>query len=108
MAQKLVMRIGGDIINIMITDNNLMFMDAGGSMTTIEGLKLNKSGVLKEHPDLEDNPEWRKVAIERLKKHIKSFSTESEVIEYVKEDLKKFGYEPLFKQRAGFRAEKIK
>ena len=108
MTIKLTLKLGGEIINVIIDGNVLMFVDSNGTLTTLEGLKISKGGVIKEHPDLEENPEWRKIAIERLKEHMKNLETEERKVEYVKNELVKFGYYPLYKQRAGFRPEKFK
>src|SRR6056297_1506560 len=92
--------IGGDMVDVVVKDNNLFFWDSNTQQTTtIEGLKLSRAGVVKEHPDLENDDEWRKKAIERLKEHIKKFNTEEEKMDYVKNELTKHGYEPKFKQR---------
>lgn len=101
------MRIGGDVINIMIDGNNLTFMNPEGTITTIEGLRLDKAGVIKENPDLKRKKEWRKIAIERFKEHIKRMKSETEVIKYVIDDLKKYGYEPMLIQRAGHRPKRV-
>ena len=98
---------GGDIINVVIDDNNTMFCDSSGVITTIEGLRLSKSGVIKEHPDLENDENWKKKSIERLKEHIKKLKTENNKINYVKDELQKHGYRPLFKQRGGWRPQKF-
>jgi len=109
MTIQAVFRLGGDQIIIEVDGNNVMFCELGsGSLAPIEGLQLNRPGVIKEFPDLKDDDEWRKKAIERFKQHIKSFNTENERINYVIEDLRKYGYAPLFKRRNGFRPEKIK
>jgi len=98
---------GGDVIEVIVDSNNVMFSDVStGVITTIEGLKLDKSGVLKEFPDLKKNQDWRKIAIERLKEHLKKFLKENQKLEYIKDELKKYGYEPLTKQQAGFRQKK--
>lgn len=100
--------LGGEIVEVIVDSNNIMFRDAGsGTTTTIHGLKLDKAGVIREHPDLKDDDEWKKKAIERLKEHIKKFKTEIQKINYIKDELEKFGYTPLFFQRAGHRPEKF-
>ncbi len=85
-----------------------MFADTSGQITTVEGLKLNYDGVIKEHPDLKDNDEWRKEATKRLKKHLKSIEGETKKMYYVKDELTKHGYDALFFQRAGHRPTKFK
>ena len=103
-----VFELGGDQVEVIVDSNNIMFRDAGsGTTTTIHGLKLDKSGVIREHPDLKDDDEWKKKAIERLKEHIKKFKTEIQKINYIKDELEKFGYTPLYFQRAGHRPEKF-
>ena len=101
-------KLGGEIIEVIIDADNTMFRDtSSGTTTTIHGLKLSKAGVMKEHPDLKDDQEWREKAINRLKEHIKKFKTENQKINYVKDELIKHGYTPMFKQRAGFRPQKF-
>jgi len=106
---KAQFRLASELVEIIVRGNELMFMDVGtGMISTIEGTRLSKAGVLKEHPDLKDNRDWKRLAIERLKAHVKSFKKEMDKLNYVKEELIKFGYEPLNYQRAGFRPQKFK
>lgn len=101
-------QLGGDQVEVIIDADNTMFRDTStGTTTTIHGLKLSKAGVIKEHPDLEGDENWKKESINRLKKHIKEMKTENNKINYVKDELIKHGYTPMFKQRAGFRPEKF-
>ncbi len=85
-----------------------MFADTSGQITTIEGLKLNYAGVIKEHPDLKDNDDWRKEATKRLKKHMKNLTSEKAKMEYIKDELTKHGYDAMYYQRAGHRPTKFK
>lgn len=102
-------RFGGDLVSIKVEGNNLYFFDIGtGVISTLEGLKFSKAGVLKEHPDLENNSEWKNIAIERLKKHIKGIEGDVNKAYYLKEELEKFGYEPVHYIQAGFRPKKFK
>ena len=104
---KGTLKLGGDLIEVIIKGNEVLFSDcSSGVITTIEGLKLDKSGVLNEFPDLKENKDWRKEATKRFKKHTRKFKTETKKIEYIKKELSKHGYEPLIKQRAGWRPEK--
>jgi len=75
--------------------------------TTINGLKLDKAGVLKEFPELKDNPKWQSIARERFKEKIKECENEMERVDYIISDLKKYGYKPLYLQRQGFRVQKL-
>jgi hypothetical protein len=98
-----------EIIYIRIDGHNVHFSNStfGAVETSIDGLKLNKSGVLKEYPDLKDNDNWKEIAIERFKEVINAMKTEDAIAEYIIEDLKKYGYVPKWKQKAGFRRTKI-
>lgn len=100
-------RLGVDNIEVVVDGNNLYFYK-DGTITTIEGLKLDKTGTLKQFPDLKDKEDWRKIAIERLKNHIKKMKNEKEKIYYIKDELEKYGYTALFLQKAGWRPEKFK
>jgi GTP1/Obg family GTP-binding protein len=101
-------QLGQDLIQVVVRGNELMFYDIStGTITTIEGLKLDFSGVIKEFPDLKDEDEWRKKAIERLKTHMKKFDKEMDKLNYVKNELVKFGWKALYFQKAGFRPMKF-
>jgi len=106
----LIFQLGPEIVEVRVDGTNIQFRnnDSNGMFTTIEGLKLNKVGVIREFPDLKDNENWQNIARERFKEKIKSMNTEMEGANYIIEDLKKFGYEPKYRQRQGFRPEKIK
>jgi len=102
-------RLGGDEIEVIVDGGNILFRDtSSGTTTTIHGLKLSKAGVIKEHPDLKDDVDWRKKAIERLKEYTKKFKTEKEKLNYIKDELSKYGYEPRFFMQAGHRPQKFK
>ncbi len=106
---KSLFRLGGENQEVIIRGNELLFSDVStGMITTIEGLKLSKSGSLKEFPDLKGDEEWKKKTLERFKNKMKEFDTEPRKMDYIKEELTKHGYEPLFYQRAGFRPQKFK
>jgi len=95
-------------VEVVVDGNQLLFYDTSSQMTTtLEGLKFSKAGVLIEFPDLKNNKEWKEIAINRLKEHIKSIPIEEHKLNYVKAELIKHGYVPMFKQRAGFRPKKF-
>lgn len=99
----------GDIIEVRVDCTNVLFRkkDFGGAFATIDNLKLSKTGVVKEFPDLKENKNWKEIAIERFKEKIKGLNTEEERKEYIINDLIKFGYKPLYEQKSGFRIKKI-
>jgi hypothetical protein len=88
---------------VKIDGNNILFMDDRGTATTLEGLRFDKTGVLKEFPDLKDDEDWRKKSMDRLKEHIKTFESEKDKMEYVREELTKFGNKALYYVQNGFR-----
>jgi len=95
-------------MEVVVKGNNIMFSDDTGMITTIDGLKLSKVGVIKEFPDLKDKENWREEGLKRFKAHLKSISGERGKTYYVKDELNKSGYEPMFYQVAGFRPIKFK
>lgn len=100
-------RSGSELTEVIVTGNDIMFFDIStGQVTGLTGISYNKSGVLKEFPDLENDDDWKKKAIDRLKEHIKKFDKEEDKLNYIIKDLEKYGYECKFTQRAGFRAKK--
>jgi hypothetical protein len=104
---NITLKLGNDIIIVKVEGNCIAFCDINiGQYTTIEGLKLNRVGVIKEFPDLDDDDEWRLKAIERFKEHISILRTEIDKAKYVAEDLTKYGYEVMMYQRNGFRPQK--
>jgi hypothetical protein len=105
----LVFQLASEIIEVRIDGVNIYFRTANtnGAFATIDNLKLDHTGVCKEHPDLKDNKGWREEAIKRFKDKIKNMKDEKEISNYIIEDLSKFGYKPLWSQRQGFRPVKL-
>ena len=104
----LIFSFGADTIEVRIQDVNIHFRTSDSQQFVgIEGLKLNRDGVIKEFPDLKDNEDWNKEAVKRFKKKMKIMKTEMERANYVIKDLQKFGYKPMFMQRQGFRPIKL-
>ena len=106
---ELIFYFGTEIIMVRIEGHHITFSNSsfGAVQSTIEGLKLSKVGVIKEFPELKDREDWHREAIKRFKEKIASLETEEAIAEYITYDLKKFGYEPKFKQKKGFRREKL-
>ena len=103
-----VFEFANEIVEVRVEGSNVFFRNGNTiQWATIEGLKLDYNGVVKEHPDLEGVDEWKAQAILRFKSKIKSFNSENQRINYIIEDLRKYGYIPKFKQKKGFRPERI-
>ena len=96
-------------VEVRIDNSNCLFRtkQTYPSFIPIDSLRIDKKGVLKEFPDLKDKDDWRKQAIKRFKEKVKSFDTEKEQIKYIMEDLKKYGYKPLYIQKVGYRPVKV-
>jgi len=103
-----VLTLADDVVEVRVDGNNVIFRTGIMPMwATIDGLSLSYEGVIREFPDLKDEINWKKIATERFKDKIRSFKTEDEKLNYVIEDLKKHGYKPKLKQKAGFRPSMI-
>ena len=103
----------GEEVGITMTmDRALWFIKSGVNPMTapIEGLRFSLKACLEVNPDLEgfDPKEIRSISIIRLKEKIKSFKNIKDVEQYLVDDLKKYGYICIQRQRKGFRAEVIK
>jgi len=106
-----IMQFGTDIIMVRVKGNSVSFGSKVGHnpmMATIDGLKLSRSGVIKEFPELADTDNWREEAIAKFKDKIKGLNDENKIVSYVVDDLSKFGYKPLYKQKQGMRIERFK
>jgi hypothetical protein len=99
----------GDMELVIVDGNNVLFGNTsfGAKLATIDGLKLDYSGVIREFPDLELEADWREIAMERFKNKIKKQSTEKETALYIIDELKKFGHNPIKIQLSGSRWRKI-
>lgn len=103
-----VLQLASEIVEVRVSENNINFRTGSSqAWATIEGLQLSHSGVLKEFPDLEGDPEWRVKAVNRFKEKVNSFRTEEQKIDYIVEDLAKHGYTPKYKQKQGHRPERL-
>jgi len=103
-----IFKFGTETVEVRVQDTNVLFRTSQfQQFGTIDGLKLDKSGVIKEFPDLKDNKEWEKIARERFKQKIKKLKTEMERAKYIIKDLQKFGYQPIYLQKAGYRPVKL-
>jgi len=98
----------GEKIEVRVKDDLVLFRTSSfPSFTSINGLKLDKKGVIEEFPDLKDKENWKEEATKRFKEKIKQMKSEEERIQYIIKDLTKYGYKPLFLQKEGFRPIKL-
>lgn len=107
---ELMLRLGNEIVLVRIQGNRVEFGNTaqGAMMSSIGGMRLSKVGVLKEFPDLEEDVDWRIKAVNRFIEKIRSFESEEAIASYIITDLKKFGYFPMYRQKAGMRREDIR
>lgn len=97
-----------DMVEVRVNGNHVLFRSGITPMwTTIEGLNLSYDGVCKEFPDLEGQINWKAQAIERFKDKVASYKTEDERMNYIIEDLKKYGYIPKYYQKGGHRRKRL-
>ncbi len=109
MAIGTIFQFGAEMIEVRIDGNNCLFRtkDYGGALYPIDNLRLDKAGVIKEFPDLKDNEDWSEEAIKRFKEKLKGMKTMRKKMDYVVEDLKKYGYKPMYEQQDGCRTRKL-
>lgn len=104
----IIFKFGSENVFVRVQDINVFFRTQQSQVyATIDGLKLDKGGVIKEHPDLKDREDWKAEAILRFKHKIKKMNNEQERVKYVIEELGKFGYIPYIIQKQGFRPVKL-
>lgn len=106
-----ILMFGQEVVMVRINGHSVLFGAANNGnpmMADISGLQLNYSGVVKEFPELKDNPNWRIEAAAKFKDKVRELDSEDKIYDYVVEDLKKFGYIPIRKQKAGHRMEILK
>jgi len=97
-----------DMVEVRIDGNHILFRSGvHPSWATIDGLNINYEGVCKEFPDLKGDPTWKQQAVERFKDKVASYPTDDEKINYIIEDLKKYGYVPKYYQKGGHRRRRI-
>lgn len=104
-----IFQLGSEIIEVRVIGDKCFFKTSnyGGIYAPIDNIKIDRMGAIKEFPDLEDDEKWREKTIERFKEKLRNLKTEMERIKYLIDDLKRFGYKPMYLQRPGFRPEKL-
>ena len=63
-----IFNFAGEPIEVRVDGNSVLFRtkETQSMFVPIEALRLDKKGVIKEHPDLENNNEWRQESIKRF------------------------------------------
>lgn len=109
MTIQAVFQRGSERMIIRVIGNNVLFIDPQNNMVApIEGLSLKREGVIKEYPDLKDDPEWKQKAIQRFVDKVKSLDNENKAINWIIEEMKQMQYIPLYMAKQGWRPQKIK
>lgn len=104
----IIFTFAGSVVEVIVKGSEVIFMSgAQRKMGTIDNLKLDKAGVVKEFPDLAEDKDWQNKARERFKEKMIKMKTEKERAEYILDDLKKFGYVPHSWQQSGYRVIKL-
>jgi len=105
----IIFQFASETIEVRIIGKQCLFRTGsfGGAFASLENLKLSRIGAIKEFPDLKDKENWKEEVIKRFNKKLADMKTEKERAEYVIEDLKKYGYVPLYLQEKGFRIKKL-
>ena len=105
----IVFQFGADVVEVRIENKTVFFRTSQfTNFGDIDGIKLNKVGVLREFPDLKDKEDWMSIARQRFKDKIKQMDTERKQADYVREDLQKYGYVAMWEQVQGHRPKKFK
>jgi len=105
---RLMFQYGNEQVEVLIKDMSCYFRTSQFmKFITIDGLKLDKKGVVKEFPELKDDDEWRTKAIIKFKEKIKNMNNEKEISRYIVNDLSKYGYIPLYMHESGQRPKKF-
>lgn len=103
----IIFQFGGEVVEAKINGTAIFFRTStyGSQFVSIDSLYFSKEGVIKEYPDLKDNPQWKVEAINRFKEKLKGLASENKISEYLITDLEKFGYVAKYKQKQGHRVE---
>jgi len=110
MVQGVIFDFKGKFVEVRVDKTDVLFRTGqfASALAPIDSIKLDKSGCIKEFPDLKERRDWRKESISRFKEKVKKLPNETDRMKYIMSDLQKHGYVPIYLQRDGFRTLKIK
>lgn len=105
----IIFKRANEVVIIRINGNSVLFGNTvfGNKMASIDGLRLDFTGTIKEFPDLANDVEWNSKAIDRFKEYIATLNSEGEKANYIISELKTKGYEAKLKQVAGYRPVRL-
>ena len=105
-----IFQLGSNYVEFRLDGDNLFVRDSsyGGTLVPFAPgtVNLDYDGVLKELPYLKGDSQWKEKACEELKERFKELETDDEKINYIVDEMKKYGYIPRFTQKKGHRPEK--
>lgn len=108
MFVDVIFQFGSELVFVRVDGSNCFFRTKDSSgFATIDGLRLDKSGVIKEFPELKDKEDWQSIARGKFKEKLKTMNNEKERISYVIRELSQHNYIPLYIQKQGSRRIKI-
>ena len=107
----LTFKLADEFVKVKIENNSVTFTNSSfnfQNFVSIDGLKLSRDGILKEHPDLKnmEDSEMKAEAIKRFKEHIKNLGGENKVKDYLIKELGNSGYELKLIEQPVFRSKK--
>jgi hypothetical protein len=104
MFVDVIFQFGSELVFVRVDGSNCFFRTKDSSgFATIDGIKLDKAGVIKEFPELENNENWQSIAREKFKEKLKTMNNEKERISYVIEELGKHNYKAIKLMKQGSR-----
>jgi hypothetical protein len=98
-------QLGQTIITAEVNGEGLLFKDITNA--NIIAPQFGYNNVIKEFPDLKDDPLWKTKAEQRFIDYFHTIKGEMEKIIYIAQELKKVGYKPMYWMKKGFRTQKF-
>jgi hypothetical protein len=96
---------GEQIMEVTINGNGLQFKDITNNNLMYPNFTyLN---VIKQFPDLKDDKEWQVKAGKRFIEFFHKIEGEMKRLAYIKEELIKQGYSPMYWKKQGFRTKRF-
>ncbi len=105
-----IMHFANDVVEFRVIGNQLHIRNSayGSSLVPLSpgNIGLNYDGVIKELPYLKGDDKWKEKACDKIKERFRELETDDEKINYIVDEMKKYGYIPRFTQKKGHRPEK--